>query len=415
MDEQEDLIERLTRFYRVARNEVPSTPPPWTPRERRTVRWLQPVLASAAIVAVAAGLAVTLRLVRDHATRATIAATPTVSVVPSTSPTASASPSPSPSVGANWVTRNVPVGDVTAMSLDSAAIFALYAPTPASSGIDASQIRLARIDRATGGVITAGPFPNATHLTAVAAGIWIAAGVEQGTNTDTQWMTLVDPVTLTVKQRVHLPGQPDPAMVIQPQLAGTSTLLWLGYGHSLYRLDPNTAQVLATQSLPGVATSISIDPAGQRLYVGIEVTGNQPGQDLVIESDVSTGARLASAPTGGRSLGGPEVAAASDGVWIAYATGTRGQIEHRSATTLAILTPAGGTYSNGIHVFVGAGALWLVDAMAQGLACAVLATGTVAASSQETLPAALVADANGSYLGEADGVAFLQPPSSCPH
>jgi len=415
MDEQEDLIGRLTRFYRVARHEVPSTPPPWMPRERRTVRWLQPVLASAAIVAVAAGLAVTLRLVRDHATRATIAATPTVSAVPSTSPTASASPSPSASVGANWVTRQVPVGEVTAMALDSSAIFALYAPAPTSGAIDVSQMRLARIDRATGSVTTAGPFPNAAHLTRVAAGVWIAAGAEQGTSADTQWLTLVDPVTLTVEQRVHLPGPPDPAMVTQPQLAGASTLLWLGYGHSLYRLDPNTAQVLVTQTLPGVATSISIDPSGQRLYVGIENTSNQPGQDLVIESDASTGARLASAPTGGRSLGGPEVAAASDGVWIAYATGTMGQVEHRSATTLAVLTGAGGTHSNGIHVFVGGSALWLVDAGAQRLACADLPTGTVAASSQETLPAAIVADANGTYLAGADGVAFLQPPASCPH
>jgi hypothetical protein len=136
---------------------------------------------------------------------------------------------------------------------------------------------------------------------------------------------------------------------------------------------------------------------------------------LVIESDASTGARIASAPTGGIDLGGPTVAAAPDGVWIAYATGLMGAVEHRSAANLSLLAQPQGQHANGIHVFVGGGALWLVDSMAQQVACADLRTGTIAASSQETLPATLVADANGSYLGNDDGVGFLRPPAACPH
>ena len=49
------------------------------------------------------------------------------------------------------------------------------------------------------------------------------------------------------------------------------------------------------------------------------------------------------------------------------------------------------------------------------IACADLATGRIGASSQETLAATLVADANGSYLGDADGIVFLRPPPACPH
>jgi hypothetical protein len=413
MDERDELIARLTRFYREARNEVPSTPPPWTPRERARVRWLQPVLASAAIVAVAAGLAVTLRMVRDHAAaRPSIAATPTVTAVPSPS----ASPSPSPSVGANWVTRQVPVGQVTAMSLDSAAVFALYAPTPASGGIDPSQIRLARVDRATAAVVTAGPFPNAWRMTRTGAGLWLAAGSEAwAPKADTQWLTLVDPVTLTVKLRVRLPGQADTGQPSDPQLAGTSNLMWLAYGHSLYRLDPSTGRVLLTKALSGTATGLSLDASGQRLYLGLNSTSNQGAEALVTEWDASTGGSLGSASTGGAGLGGPMVAAASDGVWVAYATGMQGQIEHRNASALSLLATPPQQHSNGIRVAVGGGAVWLVDSGAQQLACADPSSGAVAASSPETLPAVVVADATGTYLGDSDGVAFLQPPASCPH
>jgi sugar lactone lactonase YvrE len=109
------------------------------------------------------------------------------------------------------------------------------------------------------------------------------------------------------------------------------------------------------------------------------------------------------------------LAAAADGVWIAYATGMMGAVEHRGATDLAMLVDPQYGHTNGIRVFVGGGALWFVDPGAGRLACADLRTGTTAASSQETLPAAIVADANGSYLGDSDGVGFLRPDPSCPY
>src|SRR5216683_6436662 len=266
MNSQDELIERLTRFYREAGGDVSS---------------LQPALASIALVALAVGLAVTFRLVRDQAHRK-VGPVPTVSASPSPSP--SASPTP-PST---WVTRRVPIGPVVAMSLDSAAIFALYAPAPTAGGIDPSKIGLARIDRATGAVATMGGFPYAKTVARVTAGLWVAAGPGIGDGTvaaDTRWLTLVDPVTLSVKQRVHLPAQADSGSNAGPQLAGAANLLWLGYAHSLYRLDPISGRTLLTVSVPGTVTSISLDPSGHRLYAGL--VSSQPGAALVIELDAS--------------------------------------------------------------------------------------------------------------------------------
>jgi len=413
MDGRDELIERLTRFYREAGREVSSLPPAWVPGKHRSARWLQPALASVALVALAIGFAVTIRVVREEAHRK-IAPSPAVS----TSPLPSPGPSTSATPLSSWVTRRMSIGPVVAMSLDSAAIFALYAPAPVAGGIDPTKSGLARIDRATGAVATTGGFPYAKTLARVTAGLWVAAGPGIGDGTvaaDTKWLTLVDPVTLSVKQRVHLPGQADSGSFAAPQLAGAPNVLWLGYGHSLYRLDPTAGRILLTESLPGTATSISIDPSGHRLYVGVEVTPSQNSQDLVIEWDALTGARLASAPTGGLGLAGPQVAAAADGVWISYATGMLGAVEHRSATGLTELLAPQHEHTNGIHVFVFGGTLWLVDGMAQQVACGDPLTGVITASSQESFPEAVVADANGSYLGDFDGIGFLRPDPSCPH
>jgi hypothetical protein len=414
MNNREQLIERLTRFYREARGEVSSTPPAWMPGKQRTTQWLQPVLASIALVAIAVGLAVTFRFVREEANRK-VPIVPPPSASPSTSPSPSATPSPTPSPSAtpSWVTRQVPIGSVVAMSLDSLAVFALYYPGPMNGRPDAAATMLARIDRATAAVTTSGPFPQAVLLARVSSGLWIGAGANQGTGPDTQWLTLVDPVTLRVKQRIHFPGQPTLGTNSPPQLAGTSDLLWSAYGNSLYRLDAATGRVLQTQNLAGTATGLSIDPLSHKLYAGL--IPSQGNEALVIEWDGSTGHRIGSAPTGGVDLGGPTVAAAPDGVWVTYATGMQGAVEHRADTSLSMLAGPLHGHSNGIRAFVGGGALWLVDGGAGQVECADLRTGTTAASSQATLASALIADAKGSYLGDADGVGFLRPDPACPH
>lgn len=266
MNTQDELIARLAPFYREAGTEVSPSPPVWEPARRRTVRWLQPVLASVVLVALAVGLAVTIRMVREEAHHK-LGPLPVPRASPSPSPSLSPTPSPSPlpPPASSWVTRRVPLGQVTTMSLDGPAIFALYFQPPANGGFDLEHSMLARIDRTTGAVAIAGPFPNTTELARVTAGLWIGAGPERyAPNAGTDWLTLLDPATLKVKQRVRLPSQPNPGPYTRPYLAGSSKLLWLAYDESLYRLDPTAGRILASQSLPGPATSISIDPYGRR-------------------------------------------------------------------------------------------------------------------------------------------------------
>jgi len=407
MTGQEQLIERLTSFYRDTGGEVSPVPPAWVGGKDRSVRWLQPALASIALIVLAVGLAVTLRIVREEAQRKV-----TPLPVPSASPLPSPSPSSTPSP--SWVTRQVLIGSVDAMSLDGSAVFALYHPSPINGRPDPATTMLARIDRTTAAVTTAGPFPQAMPLARVTAGLWIGAGANQGTaGPDTQWLTLLDPVTLKVKQRIHLPGQPTPGLFSLPQLAGTSDLLWLAYGNSLYRLDAATGRVLQTQNLDGTATGLSIEPSSHRLYAGL--VPSQGTEALVIEWDGSTGRRIASAPTGGVDLGGPTVVAAPGGVWITYATGMQGAIELRADSSLSLVAGPQHEHTNAIRAFVAGGALWLVDGGIGRVDCADLRTGAAAASSQEIQPTIVTADANGSYLGDADGVGFLRPDPACPH
>jgi hypothetical protein len=406
MDSREVLIDRLTRFYREARGEVSSNPPIWVPAKQRTVRWLQSMLATVALVAVAAGLVLIVRIIHDQAQR-NITPPGLVSPAPSSTPS-SATPS--------WVTRRVVLGQVQAMSLDTSAIFALYAPNPVSGPIDARQIRLARVDRTTDAARTAGPFPNAREMARTASGLWLAAGKDQSTTAaDTQWLTLVDPMTLKVKQHVRLPGSPDPGIASVPQLSAIGNVMWLGYGHSLYRLDAGTGRISLTQNLPGTATAIAIDPSGQRLYVAVYPPPGTGYAPLIIEWDAVTGSRIASVVTGGEGLGGPQIVATAEGVWIAYATGAMGAVTYVSASGLHQLVETQRQGETLNHVYVGGGALWFVDEVTGAVSCADIRNGTVAASSEETQPAVVVADANGTYLGDANGVGFLRPDPACPH
>ncbi|HEY0493187.1 MAG TPA: hypothetical protein VGD57_06955 [Candidatus Dormibacteraeota bacterium] len=396
MKHQEDIVDRLGRFYREAGLEVPASPPAWiAPQRRRRPSW-QPVLASAGLAAVALSLFFAVRLARDQANQVRATASPTVraTVEPTATPTVSVRPSPD----ASWVTQRFPVGSVSAMLLNSSAVFSV------------SGTKLARIDRATGAVSNADIPANTSGIAETTAGLWLASGptiAPAGTNA--QWLTLLDPVTLKVKRQVHLPGQPAADINAGPQLAAGNQL-WLGYGTGSFRLSPDTGDQLSSLNLPGAVTSLSIDPSGQRLYVGVGPSQTQPA--TVVELDANTGSKLASANTGGAGLGGPRVAAASDGVWVSYATGTMGLVEHRSGTNLSTTGGAIRT-SNTARAVVSAGALWIVDGMAQQLTCADPASGVTRASTAENQPATFVADASGAFLGDSQGVAALQPPASC--
>lgn len=401
MNHDEQLVERLNRFFQDAKSEITATPPTWEVPGHRRGRWIQPVFASAALAVVILAVVVGVRMLRDSRNPVGVTTSPTVSASPSATPSASATPTPAPSPAANWVTQRFPAGSVSKLTLDRAAVFAL---TPS---------KVTRIDRSSNATTAAAIQPNATGIALTGAGLWVAAGPGIApAPASSQSLTLLDPVSLQPTRQTQLPGAPGSETNVGPQLAGDATMLWLGYGHGLYRLDPQTGSVLLSQAIPGTAVSISLDPAGQRLYVGVEASSNASGPDRVLELDAATGATLASADTGGRGLGGPHIAAAVDGVWVGFATGTQGSVEHRNAASLALIGSSIRT-SNTIDAVVGAGALWLIDGTAQQVTCADPASGATRASSPETAPAAFAVDANGAYLGDAAGVAAMQPPAAC--
>jgi hypothetical protein len=298
------------------------------------------------------------------------------------------------------------------MALDASSVYALYAPTPTVGVADSMQTRLARIDRHSGSVRTTRLFPGAADLVLSGGWLWIGGGYSaDAAATDTAWLYQVDPGTLKVEQTIHLPQPLDARAYSAARFAGTVNLLWMGYGRQLFQLDPLNGTTIRTLSFPGTATSVSLDPSGRLLYVGLDVAG--VSEDTVMQLNALTGLRLASVSTGGAGLGGPDLAAADDGVWIAYATGMQGAIEHLRAVGLGPLPISGGghRYTNGIRVAVGGGVLWLVDGWR--LDCADLVSGAIRASSGIQFGMSIVADSMGSYLGAFDGVDVLRPDRSC--
>lgn len=319
-------------------------------------------------------------------------------------------PTPAPP---DWTARQFPLpGFPAALALDSTAIFALY--TPASfDPHDDSHMTLARIDRKTAKVITNGPFPGGRQLLRVNAGLWVLGGLYTGSLTDRFWMDRLDPTTLAIRARQWVPAQSSPNRPIFPELTATANTLWLSYGSRAYRLNPVTGNVLFSRSFAGVIMGISIDPAAQHLYIGLDPTGGDAGADLLVQLNPLTAAPLASSPTGGQGLGGPTVTASNDGVWVSYATGMMAAVEHHSSEGLSPLPvfqgPAG---SNGLRLFVGPTSVWLTDEGSQRVSCIDPQTETLLSSTMQG-PGALVADQTSVYVATQSGIALLRPDSSC--
>jgi hypothetical protein len=408
MDPANELVERLTAFYQEAAREAPLPAAAWSARPVRRAGWLRPVAASVVVALFGIGLLVGLRMARQVEPRIIAKPTPVVTALPSASPTAS--PNPSPSTLPNWIASRIPLGDqVYATALDSSAVFALYKPS-SNDPHDTSHETLARIDRVTGKITTYGPFAGGFQLVRTGAGLWVVGGVPGGQSVDTYWMDLVDPVTLQVRVRQWVPGQPAPGTYSQPSLSAGPNLLWLVYGEQAFKLDPATGKVLLSRTFSGNLTSVSVDPAGRYVYVGLVVLGQ--GQAVVFQLDASTGSSLASTQTGGGDLGGPGVEASSDGVWINYATGMMGAVEYRSANGLRDVSTAIQRGTNGIIIAISAGKIWLVDVGAGRVGCLDPQTDTVFYSAVGG-PTALVGDHGGVYVASSGEVDLLKPSAPC--
>jgi streptogramin lyase len=229
-------------------------------------------------------------------------------------------------------------------------------------------------------------------------------------------MTLLDANTLQVIRTAVAPGRPDPSIFTVPVIASHGNLLWLSNGHVLYKLDPSTASVLISKNYSGIPSSLSIDPDGRWLYMGVEVASAPNATNRLIQVDATSGTQTASVAAGTPDLGGPSVSAASDGVWVTYATGMMGTVEHRSSNLLHLISSQAGAGSNGVKIFVTGSIVWIENGAGDSLGCIDPRSGSLRAGmSIDQLPAAgpVSGDTRGSWVAQGQRVDLLNPPASC--
>ena len=296
------------------------------------------------------------------------------------------------------------------MAVSPVAVYAVYSPANIQGAItQVTDNRLARIDRTSRAMITAGPFPYAMRVTVADGVVWMGGTNEYpatpfpGSST----LTGVDATTLRVETQLSFPG---PAQAAVANVAGDADLLWLAYGANLYRLSARDARTLGSQGIGGIATSIALDPLGLHVFVGSEAFGSTGA--AVTKYDAATLAPQLSSATGGAGLGGPHVAAGDD-VWISYATGMLGEVEHRKASDLTQVPVAAARHTNGVSVFVVAGTVWVSDSMAGQLMCLDPSTGAVRVMWDTQNGGIVAGDGSGLYIGDTNGVEMLKPDSRC--
>ncbi len=312
-------------------------------------------------------------------------------VAPSPSP----SPSPSGMYNGTWS-----IGFVTAIALSPDAAYTLFDPKGAQGPTQGPQAwMLARIDRATGAVRTAGPFPDAVTLALGGSSVWI------GNRSNT--LVQVESTTLARQRDIRLPQTPTD---IGARVTASNQFVWVTYGSMLYQLDSLDGQEVRSASVAGNADSISLDPTGRRLYIGADGCANN-GAGYVTEWDALSLRKLVAVDTGGGCLGGVGVSASKDGVWIDYATGMLGQIEHHATSDLRLLPLVSSEHSNAIQVYAVAQAVWTSDANA--FACIDPATGKEKSTWPATGTVVIAGDAQGVYVGDDAGLHLLNRDLRC--
>ena len=315
----------------------------------------------------------------------------------SPAPLPSPSPDPKALLGRGWT-----IGSVVAMTVTTDAVFALYVPPGTQGEIQGSvNTMLARIDRSSGSVKTAGPFPGALSVAPGGPWIWLTA---------THALVQMDPATLREMNSTSLPGAASNA---DASVAGNQQGLWLAYGSSLYRIDTSSGQPMQTASLDGEASGLSIDPIGRQLYVGSTACGPDAG-GVVSEWDATNLRKVASVATPAGCTGGPRVSASKDGVWVSYATGNLGTFEHRRAGDLANVASGNKPMSNAIRTFALWPMVWLLDPGVGRVACLSNQSGNeLVAWDEADLPSVIAGDSQHVYLGDNVGLHVVNVDPRC--
>jgi outer membrane protein assembly factor BamB len=303
------------------------------------------------------------------------------------------------------------LGPVEDMAVSPVAVYAVYSPASIQGAMaQVTDNRLARIDRMSGSVTTAGPFPYARTVAVAGGVVWMGGNNQYPATPFPGSSTLVgvDATSLRVLMQLSFPGPAQPAIA---NVAGDSEALWLAYGTRLYRLSAGDGRPLDSQDIGGIATSIALDPPGLRVFVGAEGLGSTGA--TVAEFDSTTLSPQVSSATGGAGLGGPHVATGADDLWISYATGMLGEVEHRKASDLTQVPVAAARHTNGVSVFVVAGTVWVGDSMAGQLMCLDPNTGAVRVMWDTQNGGVVAGDGLGLYFGDTNGVEMLKLDARC--
>jgi hypothetical protein len=177
-----------------------------------------------------------------------------------------------------------------------------------------------------------------------------------------------------------------PAMTVSQGPLIRRTGFWFASGDSVYLLDVSTGAVLRSENLRAPIASISVDPSGALVYVGIDELETHPLAKIssVVDELKATTGRVLSHDGFDFTLGPIGVDAVKGGVWVSYRGGMAGSVYLLRARGLVVATGpvaatelkilAGGSPAiGGIWPTSIGSTLWLAGG--QGTGCVVPSSG----------------------------------------
>jgi hypothetical protein len=278
-------------------------------------------------------------------------ASPTVPVptVPSTPPrSAPIAPGGAPNA---WPTAPLVQTSIVDSPVSAPGTSVAYgvSPTEPATGYG----RLTQIDLATGALTFGATIPEASVLFPLGQSVGVVLPRSEDSNQATTgpWsLSLVESGSVSITPELPLPFV---ASDYPPVVAGGPTVdggdIWIGSGPWLLRVDVDSGRLEQSEQSRGSIVSLSVDPAGQLLYVAlneeqeVEAAGGSAFPSVVEELDARTG-QLRAQTDGVSAVGSDSLVAVPGGVWDAGRSGMAGTALLRRAAGLAIVpVPPGST------------------------------------------------------------------------
>ncbi len=393
-------------------------------RTGRGRAWV-PVLAAAAVVAVAAASAGVATLLGSRggpaspagAVRggtATPASAPASASSPAAQPRRTARPTWAPQSisGAPWGAELINPDEVAQDSL-TGGDGSLYAVV--SGGLD-------RIDPATGNVLRSAPYQSAPPLVGPPAVVGTTVWAVWSYTGHSVMLHGYDATTLASLASVTVPVAGWlPATAQGVLTAGPDGNLYLAAGGSVAVVSPSLRRVIRRITVPAPVVSVAVAPDGSRMYVSTSAGGQVFG---MLVYDLATGKPVSSSSAS--YGGGGNLVATAGGVWGTAGTGMSEWTWFAPGGNLNRSVRVQGGAGGGLASVptVSGGAVWIGGS--HTLACADPATGAILASA--AIPAAggalqyfgrvvvvgrhAYADYQGDQAGRF-GVARMTPPAAC--